>query len=260
MPNSTATLNLSSQQLSLIAEKITQIKDKGFFERCWKTDNHVYQDRLEALGFKGFSNVLDAGCGYGQWSMGLSQLNDNVTFMDFDLERVETCQRIFETLGVNNYHACTGSIEALPFDDATFDAVYSYGVVCLTDYKKSLREFFRVLKPGGLCFFNTNDLGWYIYNMLNEHNCTEDFSSKAMAIETLQSTMTYFTQGTHQPGTFIVMPEDVIVAELNAIGFEIVAIDADGQIKQDKTIETKAFYPSSYDGIRGVYEILCKKA
>ena len=40
--------------------------------------------------------------------------------------------------------------ENLPFDDETFDIVYSYGVLMVTpDTPKAINEVFRVLKPGG---------------------------------------------------------------------------------------------------------------
>ena len=43
-----------------------------------------------------------------------------------------------------------GEAEALPFPDASFDAVISNGVFNLTlDKEKALQEAHRVLKPGG---------------------------------------------------------------------------------------------------------------
>lgn len=43
-----------------------------------------------------------------------------------------------------------GAAEALPFDDATFDAVVSqFGLMFFEDRSKAIREMVRVLKPGG---------------------------------------------------------------------------------------------------------------
>jgi SAM-dependent methyltransferase len=43
-----------------------------------------------------------------------------------------------------------GDAENLPFDDETFDIVYSWGVLmCAPDTPQTLREVYRVLKPGG---------------------------------------------------------------------------------------------------------------
>ena len=43
--------------------------------------------------------------------------------------------------------------EALPFSDASFDMVYSNGVLHhVPDIAKAIREVFRVLKPGGIVY------------------------------------------------------------------------------------------------------------
>ncbi|MBM4362909.1 MAG: class I SAM-dependent methyltransferase, partial [Deltaproteobacteria bacterium] len=48
------------------------------------------------------------------------------------------------------------SIEALPFADASFDAVVSLDVICLdgVDERRALAELRRVLRPGGLLILN----------------------------------------------------------------------------------------------------------
>lgn len=46
--------------------------------------------------------------------------------------------------------------EPLPYADATFDVVTATEVIeHLEDYREVLREIYRVLKPGGVCFLST---------------------------------------------------------------------------------------------------------
>ena len=57
-------------------------------------------------------------------------------------ERLEM-EALFADVGV-------GDVEALEFDDNSFDIVYSYGVIHHSpDTPKAVREIHRVLKPGG---------------------------------------------------------------------------------------------------------------
>ena len=54
-----------------------------------------------------------------------------------------------------------GSIEALPFQDKQFDALVSADVISQIDYgSNALREFARVLKPGGILVINVAAYNW----------------------------------------------------------------------------------------------------
>ena len=47
------------------------MNDKLFIQRVFSKGLDSYINRLEAIGFTKKSKVLDAGCGYGQWSIAL---------------------------------------------------------------------------------------------------------------------------------------------------------------------------------------------
>lgn len=99
----------------------------------------------------GPAKVLDAGCGTGGLIKHLraAQVDWRLTGLDFspracELARLRTNVEIVE-----------GSITALPFADASFDAVVSADVVCqVEDGAQALREFARVLRPGGVMLVN----------------------------------------------------------------------------------------------------------
>jgi SAM-dependent methyltransferase len=100
--------------------------------------------------------VLDAGCGSGKYSA-----------------RADSNARSYKVAGLDNfesvrynpvvdYRVC-GNVNELPFGDASFDVVYARWLVeHLENPKAALREFHRVLKPGGrLALFTTNLLHYY---------------------------------------------------------------------------------------------------
>jgi SAM-dependent methyltransferase len=93
------------------------------------------------------AKLLHAGCGGGQVD---SRINSN-----YDITAVDYSRRALELYRANNGSIGTvrqASIEELPFSDGTFDGVYNLGVMehfPEPNLKKSLREFARVLKPGG---------------------------------------------------------------------------------------------------------------
>lgn len=98
-------------------------------------------------------HILDWGCGYGQMTYLLRRRGFRVT--SYDLGTPDTpMPDIPLSRGLDIVR--TTHPTQLPFDDATFDAVLSSGVLEHVDEhsepgneRKSLRELARVLRPGG---------------------------------------------------------------------------------------------------------------
>lgn len=61
-----------------------------------------------------------------------------------------------------------GDVENMPYEDNTFDFVYSFGVVHHTpDIQKTINKIYRILKPGGSCYIAVyNKNSWFFrYNI-----------------------------------------------------------------------------------------------
>jgi SAM-dependent methyltransferase len=72
----------------------------------------------------------------------------HVTAADLSKGMLELAQRHARTAGLVNISFRLADAQALPFDDASFDAVISrLGVMYFLDVQKALREIARVLKP-----------------------------------------------------------------------------------------------------------------
>ncbi|MBA4135734.1 MAG: class I SAM-dependent methyltransferase [Opitutus sp.] len=103
------------------------------------------------------ARVLDAGCGTGGLIKDLRSAFPaaEVLGLDFspracELARIRTGAEIVQ-----------GSITELPFPDASFDAVVSADVVCqVEDGARALREFARVVRPGGTVVVNVPAFRW----------------------------------------------------------------------------------------------------
>jgi len=97
--------------------------------------------------------ILDIGCGAGVDSLVAARLageDGRVTGIDATPAMIERARAHRARLGLANVTFQVSEAEALPFPDATFDAVISNGVFNLTlDKEKALQETHRVMKPGG---------------------------------------------------------------------------------------------------------------
>lgn len=102
-------------------------------------------------------SVLDVATGAGHCALALAPHVRRVVALDLTAPMLATTARLAGSRGVTNLAAQRGDAEALPFADASFDCV-----TCRLAFHHfphpadAMREFARVLKPGGLLGFTDN--------------------------------------------------------------------------------------------------------
>ncbi|MEO8285466.1 MAG: class I SAM-dependent methyltransferase [Chloroflexota bacterium] len=94
------------------------------------------------------SRVLEVGCGGGATTRAMISARPDLVIHACDLSR--TAIRAAQALG-GGIPFVVASINDLPYQDGSFDAVVFYDVLeHIPDADRSLDEVFRVLRPGGL--------------------------------------------------------------------------------------------------------------
>lgn len=108
---------------------------------------------LDFAGLKPGQTVLDLGSGSGtDVFCAAAQVGSSgsVIGVDFTDEQLDKASRLRDRDGFSQVEFVESRIEDLPFEDATFDAVISNGVINLSLYKGLVfSEAARVLRPGG---------------------------------------------------------------------------------------------------------------
>ena len=131
----------------------------------WRTVENSAQFLVEYL--KDSSFVLDAGCGPGNISAGISELlpNGKVIGIDFSSIIIDQAKSEFPTSKYGNLEFQQGDIYQLDFADNTFDIVYMHQVLQHLQHPVlALTELRRVLKPGGILAVRDADyqaFTWY---------------------------------------------------------------------------------------------------
>ncbi len=102
---------------------------------------------LNALGNVSGKTVIDIGCGEGRFCRLLTKLGAIVTGVDITAAFIERSLAL--RLGDEKY--IVGDAENLEgFGDGEFDLAVSYIVlVDILDYRRAVKEAYRVLRPGG---------------------------------------------------------------------------------------------------------------
>jgi SAM-dependent methyltransferase len=141
------------------------------------------------LDLKPDCQVLELGCGSGGYALHLAEIvGCRVVGLDLNAPGVHNANQLAEARGLARlvrFEQCDAS-RRLPFDDNTFDAVFSNDVLChLPRRPEVLCEIFRVLKPGGRMLFSDalviggmisheeiatrSSIGFYVYSPPGEN-------------------------------------------------------------------------------------------
>jgi len=252
----------SEQSLGLaagMAAKHLEGNDREFFQRVWATPLERYRNRLQAIGFARKREVLDAGSGMGQWSVALATLNLRVTSVEFAHDRVRACRTLFKELNLTNTRLVRASVTSSVLPSATFDAIFCYSVIMLTDYRATLREFHRLLKPGGSLYLNANGLGYYLKLIIEQPNRSSSYDPRNMASEVLSRSFGYMTGLGAKPEGQILIPSKLMRQTLHESGFRGIRIGSEGSLRIGKASAPVPFYDPHYLGQETVYEVLARK-
>jgi ubiquinone/menaquinone biosynthesis C-methylase UbiE len=126
-------------------------RDRRFDHRARKAMRWV----RDALQFIDGRRLLDVGCSLGYVIEGGKRLGLASSGVDISSYAVKVCQE-------RGYDAKVGTLEQLPFDDASFDVVTMKHVLEHThEPMRALAEVTRVLGPGGVVLIAVPDVGYW---------------------------------------------------------------------------------------------------
>ena len=132
--------------------------------------------------------VLDLGCAGGFMAEALAKRGAQVTGIDPATDAVEAARAHARESGLRiRYDVGVG--EALPYDNASFDAVVCVDVLeHVSDLRKVLYEVARILRPGGVFLFDT----------INRNPL-----ARLATITIAEDLLRLLPRGTHDPAMFI---------------------------------------------------------
>jgi SAM-dependent methyltransferase len=108
------------------------------------------------------TDVLDVGCGPGSITVALAKAAKSATGIDINAAAIGAAREMAVATGQDNARFVRGSMTALPFREAQFDAVFFHAVLYHLDahlLASTLSEAGRVLKPGGVIATRDADVG-----------------------------------------------------------------------------------------------------
>lgn len=139
-------------------------------------------------------DVLDLGCAGGFMAEAMTNKGARVTAIDPARDAIEAAKNRAKVIGqIIQYDVGVG--EALPYQDAAFDAVVCVDVLeHVSDLTKVVEEVVRVLRPGGM----------FLYDTINRNPV-----SRLATITVAENILGLLPKGTHDPYLFI-KPKELV--------------------------------------------------
>jgi ubiquinone/menaquinone biosynthesis C-methylase UbiE len=187
-------------------------RERSLAHLTWRNLQYPgYQELMPTTGADGLS-VLDYGCGPGHDLVGFSEFSRPTQLIGMDVSPL-ALQMAKDRLGQHNSNAemvliSEGDV-SLPLGDDRIDLIHSSGVLHHTpNCDFILREFHRILKPGGECrimVYNQASIWFHLYASYIfrlEHRIPWDVPAKEVFRRT--------TDGPDCPISHCYLPQDFI--------------------------------------------------
>jgi SAM-dependent methyltransferase len=145
----TTTLEKTAPDFTAIKQRQQATWASGDFAVVGTTLQIVGETLAEAADIRAGEAVLDVAAGNGNATLAAARRFARVTSTDYVQSLLHKGRARAEAEGLDVAFQVADA-EALPFGDASFDAVLStYGVMFTPDHARAAKELLRVTKPGG---------------------------------------------------------------------------------------------------------------
>jgi ubiquinone/menaquinone biosynthesis C-methylase UbiE len=135
--------------------------DRGTSQRDREMESLSDAELLDFIDAGPSDTLLDAGCGTGVNILLLHSRVRQIIAMDYAAAAVTRCQRRLAAHRITNAEVSQGDISATSLPDASVDRILCMSVLQYIDneqVRSALREFARVLRPGGTLVLHAKNL------------------------------------------------------------------------------------------------------
>ena len=144
------------------------------------------------------ARLLEVGCGMGTDLLQFARGGARCVGVDLTPRSIEITRHRFRLYGAEGDFMISDG-EHLPFDDASFDVVYSNGVLHHTpDTAGAIREIHRVLRPGGVAkvmLYHRNSLNYWVEVVLKHGLLGAEFLRGRSTQEIMSRVIEYSEHG-----------------------------------------------------------------
>lgn len=134
-----------------IMPEIDQLSLDAYHHVVFRHPMNFYRERAKMIGASNFDRVLDAGHGFGQWSVAMAETCGSVVGVDHSQNQCDISNVLKRHYKVSNFSAHCKSVLELDemFEPASFDLIFCWGVIMFVSREQAMTSFNRLLSDSG---------------------------------------------------------------------------------------------------------------
>ena len=230
-------------------------REQSFLLRVNARSQVDYIQRLHDIKLQDLEQVIDFGCGYGQWSFALAQLNRKVVAIDVSEYRLEIARKTAYEKGITNIDFVNPEEFERKYSSEKFDGFFSYSVLHLIDQEYFFSYVSKFLKPNGIFYFTGNSLGWYLMCLAKNPNASWDYSPRKMAAIALMRKFLHLKILNYRNEYHHITSDKAVASMAIKHGLSLDNCDEEGS----KSVSSLRFFVSPYKKMEYVREYLGRK-
>jgi ubiquinone/menaquinone biosynthesis C-methylase UbiE len=223
------------EEYSGIIPEIEKISEDDYYKYIFAYSLDYYRQRVAMAKCTGYNRVLEAGCGYGQWAIALADLNKDVIGIDHSEKMLTVSNLLAKHFNSENIFFKKGTLPYLEFEDKSFDFIWCWSVFMFINRDLTLREFNRILVPGGRLFLGAvNGFGRWFFKFRKSLK----FNSFNLSLASICLNVLLHGSDFNQAPNYTSVK--VMKKKCKQYGFKLIAYGSDGQIDmsgEDRKIE-----------------------
>ncbi len=139
-------------EYSMMINQIAELSPDKYYQNVFRHPMDFWRERLEMIGGQGFDRVLDAGHGFGQWSIVLAEHSKVVKAVDHNKPRCDISQILKNHYDATNMDIMCNPLSELEtlFEPGSFDLIFCWGVIMFVDRQVVMSAFNRLLADRGI--------------------------------------------------------------------------------------------------------------
>lgn len=154
--------------------------------------------------FKRKIRIADIGCGKGSQTFVLADEYDaEIDAVDLLSEMTESIKKQCKEKNLEDcVHPIQASMDALPFQQNTYDLIWAEGSIFIMGYEKGLQYWHQFLKPGG--YVAVTDCSWLNNNRPKNMSWIKD---NLPEIDTIEHKIEQMSAAGYEPYAHFILPE-----------------------------------------------------
>lgn len=241
--------NISQVKINKVEQHFAH--SAGTYSQGAQLQNIVAEQLLSKIADKSNKLALDLGCGPGLFTKALTKKVESLVSLDLSWQMLRQIQQTTNKVQANSHN--------LPFQDDSFDLVFSSLMIQWCDFEQVIEQVYSVLKPGGAAYISTLITG-SLYELQQAWSAVDD-DNHIHQYQSIEQLLSVVNKGNWQSVEIEQQTQTLWFDQVRSLAQELKLLGANYvQSRKNKGLMTKSKWQKMEQAYRDKFFCLKKQA